>query len=133
MYRIFFIVTSSCVVIIYYTTIDVAEMVFDKCISGNGLPIEHPSYQIFCSYEFLEDSFVEWGSKLVNRDTDTDVDNYENEQVTYYDNVVHPVISPSATFFQRVVKGLRLMNYVKERSEGKRNHVLKLLVSAAYE
>ena len=40
---------------------DVAEKVFDKCIRGNGLPKEHPQYEITCAYEFLEDTFAEWG------------------------------------------------------------------------
>merc|ERR1719392_622142 len=39
----------------------VAEMVFDKCITSNGLPREHPSYEVTCNYEYLDDAFSDWG------------------------------------------------------------------------
>ncbi|XP_065649210.1 transient receptor potential cation channel subfamily A member 1 isoform X3 [Hydra vulgaris] len=43
---------------------DIAEQVFNQCITGNGLPIEHPYYKQTCCYEFLEDLFTSWGPNL---------------------------------------------------------------------
>ncbi|XP_065649241.1 transient receptor potential cation channel subfamily A member 1 homolog isoform X5 [Hydra vulgaris] len=39
---------------------DVAEQVFNQCISDNGLPPKDPQFKITCSYEFLEDTFAPW-------------------------------------------------------------------------
>lgn len=43
---------------------DVAELVFDRCISDNGLPENHPKYVINLDYEFLEDVATDWGSAI---------------------------------------------------------------------
>eukprot|EP00794_Sanderia_malayensis_P000499 gene499-1145_t len=45
---------------------DVAERVFYRCVVNNGLPVEHPDYEIMCNYEFLEDANTEWGMDLVH-------------------------------------------------------------------
>ena len=38
--------------------------VFNNCIRSNGLPSEHPQYEITCNYEFLEDVSTDWGPNL---------------------------------------------------------------------
>lgn len=44
-----------------FLLIEVAEIVFNKCITDNGLPKEHIDFQVKCNYEYLEDTFSEWG------------------------------------------------------------------------
>ena len=46
--------------------LDVAELVFNKCLIGNGLPSDHPKYKVTCNYEFLEDLFTPWGPNAMN-------------------------------------------------------------------
>ncbi|KAF1743883.1 hypothetical protein MXB_317, partial [Myxobolus squamalis] len=43
---------------------DSAKIVFDKCITTNLYPKNHPKHQIFCNYEYLEDMYTPWGASL---------------------------------------------------------------------
>ncbi|KAF0991762.1 hypothetical protein HZS_1189, partial [Henneguya salminicola] len=43
---------------------DMSQKVFDKCMSSNSLPKNHPKYEIYCNYEYLEDMYSSWGAPL---------------------------------------------------------------------
>lgn len=116
--------------------IDVAEKVFDKCIKGNGLPVEHPQYEITCSYEFLEDGFTEWGQSV--NDLKTLELKQQQQNSNHFDislnvsNVDNKLANDSpSTFYsclQSIGTRLHLPGYVKKQTEQKRNHPLKFMV-----
>jgi len=45
---------------ISFVPLEVAEVVFNRCVKDNGLHIEDEEYQITLYYEFLEDVYVDW-------------------------------------------------------------------------
>lgn len=102
---------------------DVAEKVFNQCIKGNGLAKEHPLYEISCTYEFLEDTFTDWGPSIFDC---MDLSTQQRQQM------INPISGYSykeekPSLLKRIGK-LPLPGYVKKQSEIKRNHPLKFMV-----
>ena len=120
----------------YYCYIDVAEKVFDKCIKGNGLPFEHPLYEINCSYEFLEDSFTEWGPsvhdyrelQLMNQHLGGGGGGGGGSGAYNAGNSV-AVDKQKKSYLNVIGEKLHLPGYMKKQTERKRNHPLKFMVS----
>ncbi|XP_066911304.1 transient receptor potential cation channel subfamily A member 1 homolog isoform X2 [Clytia hemisphaerica] len=103
---------------------DVAEKVFDKCIKGNGLPVEHPQYEISCSYEFLEDSFTEWGPSVF----DFKALEIKKQHVVHNANSNVTMDTQKKSYCHMIGRKLHLPGYVKKQTERKRNHPLKFMV-----
>ena len=142
-FHYFSLVLSPLLNILFF--VDVAERVFDKCINGNGLPVEHPQYEITCSYEFLEDGFTEWGQSVNdlkslelkqqqqqqqqqhsnNFDTSLNISNVDNK-------LPSDTSSTSHSCFHSIGTRLHLPGYVKKQTEQKRNHPLKFMVSVIW-
>ena len=103
---------------------EVAEQVFNQCIKGNGLPVEHPLYEISCNYEFLEDTFTDWGPSIYD---------YHELQVKYQNFAVQknrpisPTKSTESSLWRKLRNKLSFAGYVK-RMEIKHNHPLKFMV-----
>ena len=45
------------------TITDVAEQVFLKCMTANQRDPEHFDYKVVFNYEFLDDTYSDWGEK----------------------------------------------------------------------
>ena len=126
--------------IFFFFVTDVAERVFDKCIKGNGLPVEHPQYEITCSYEFLEDGFTEWGQSVNDLKS---IELKQHQQQHQHSNnfdaslntsnidsklAANDETSTSNSCFNSIGTRLHLSGYVKKQTEQKRNHPLKFMV-----
>jgi len=101
---------------------DVAEKVFDQCIKGSTLSKEHPLYEISCTYEFLEDTFTDWGPGL-----------YESmelptSQMNMNVNLTTNLSKTNKSKSSRLAERLRLPGYARKHSEMKENHPLKNMV-----
>ena len=86
------------------------------------MPKEHPSYEVTCTYEFLEDTFAEWGPTRIYDSTQLKSQyHFYGLQGGNYRNA-EPMIS-------KIGEKLILPGYAKKQSEIKRNHPLKYMVS----
>ncbi len=91
---------------------DVAERVFYRCVVNNGLPLEHPDYEITCNYEFLEDVNTDWGQDLVQMKSGNQ--RKATRKLSLISNVRVPVTG-----------------YAKKQFELKDNHPLMVMVNIA--
>ncbi|XP_065676919.1 transient receptor potential cation channel subfamily A member 1 isoform X3 [Hydra vulgaris] len=94
---------------------DVAEQVFNQCISDNGLPPKDPQFKITCSYEFLEDTFAPW----CTISTDSNKQQYPSKLLE----------NSYRTSFFSIFSGIRtrfLVNWMR-KNDFKQNHPLKFM------
>ena len=87
---------------------------------NNGLPLEHPDYEITCNYEFLEDINTDWGQELGQMRRKTHLNEAQrnarnNRKVSVMTNMRVPVT-----------------DYAKKQFELKENHPLMVMVSFTY-
>lgn len=88
---------------------------------------EHPLYEISCTYEFLEDTFTDWGPSIFDC---MDLSTQQRQQM------INPISGYSykeekPSLLKRIGK-LPLPGYVKKQSEIKRNHPLKFMVCVSH-
>ena len=91
---------------------------FNQCITGNGLPIEHPQYKITCCYEFLEDFFTPWGPSVSKSKE------YKNQ---YYMSIGLP--ADKISFGEKLSRKTKLCNFGVNTLDVKQNHPLDFMVS----
>ncbi|XP_065649244.1 transient receptor potential cation channel subfamily A member 1-like [Hydra vulgaris] len=95
---------------------DVAEQVFNQCISDNGLPPKDPQFKITCSYEFLEDTFAPW----CTISSDSNKQQYPNKLLeNSYRTPFFSIVSSIRTRFP--------VNWMR-KNDFKQNHPLKFMV-----
>ena len=92
---------------------EVAERVFYRCVVSNGLPPEHPNYEINCNYEFLEDNTTDLGQELA-----------QARQNPYLGDAAKNVRKTN------LMKNMRVpvADYAKQQFELKDNHPLMIMV-----
>ena len=100
--------------------LDVAEIVFDKCIKGSSLPKEHPQYEMTCTYEFLEDTFTDWGPGLY------DCMELPTSQTSLNSN--NFCARQKQSKVAKLGQKLKLPGYARKHSELKENHPFKFMV-----
>lgn len=51
--------------------IDVAEFVFDRCISSSeDRAVDHPEYEVVLTYEFIDDVYNDWPCDIVRHEAE---------------------------------------------------------------
>ena len=88
------------------------------------MPQEHPLYEIKCTYEFLEDTFTEWGPNTVN--TKELPCKYSMCAAAGTEKLKKDKRPSLKT---KIGHKLRIPGYYKTQTEIKRNHPLKFMVS----
>ena len=99
--------------LISFSSIDVAEMVFNRCVTDNGKHIDHPNYEVRLNYELLEDVYADWCSIA-----GSDAASMHSFQVDSVQDV---------TDDQRII-GEREEEKATRQLENKSNHPLMLMV-----